>query len=444
MRASLHYLIAARRCEITELQQLLHSSALVRQLAVLVHVLQKERGLSNIVLASGGTQGLAALHQQHQACDSAISRLQALLERLDMAALHGGHGARLFNHLAYALQGLDALPGLRRCVNQLSLDADACTAAYMRLVAGLLAVVFETADSASQPGISRLLVAMFHCMQGKELAGQERATGAAAFAAGQCSAARQQHWLQLIDAQERCLQVFADCAPETVRTAWQASESQCPAQATLERLRRIACTAAAGSPLDTEQGPAWFDACSTRLDGLHAVEMQLADALEQRCHSLLHSAERALAQPESLLQAPAPEPADPVGAALPAFFRCPEPVHPRAQGSPLVQTGMGTGLAPQLEQSMLDLVQEQAQRLQAMHTELRRARDALTERKTLERAKSLLMTHRQLSESEAHKLLRQTAMNQNRRLLDVAEAVLAMAELLPAPASSAGLNPPKA
>lgn len=443
MRASLHYLIAARRCEITELQQLLHTSALVRQLALLVHVLQKERGLSNIVLASGGTQGLAELHKQHLACDSATSQLHTLLNQLDMAALHGGHGARLFNHLAYALQGLDALPGLRRCVGLLALDADACTAAYMRLVAGLLAVVFETADSASQPGISRLLVAMFHCMQGKELAGQERATGAAAFATGQCTATRQQHWLQLIDAQERCLQVFADCAPEAVRAAWQAAESQCPQQATLERLRRIACTATANSPLDADQGPAWFEACSARLDALHATEMQLADALEQRCHSLLHSAERALAQPESLLQAPA----DLASAELPAFFRHPEPGHPRAQVNPLGQAGIGTGttgLAPQLEQSMLNLVQEQAQRLQAMHTELRRARDALTERKTLERAKSLLMTHRQLSESEAHKLLRQTAMNQNRRLLEVAEAVLAMAELLPPPANSAGPNPPKA
>ena len=41
------------------------------------------------------------------------------------------------------------------------------------------------------------------------------------------------------------------------------------------------------------------------------------------------------------------------------------------------------------------------------------------------------MAHRQLSEHEAHKTLRQMAMNQNRRLVDVAQAVLAMAEILP-------------
>jgi AmiR/NasT family two-component response regulator len=42
------------------------------------------------------------------------------------------------------------------------------------------------------------------------------------------------------------------------------------------------------------------------------------------------------------------------------------------------------------------------------------------------------MAHRQMSEDEAYKALRQMAMNQNRRLLDVANNVLALAEVLPA------------
>ncbi|MEJ7686813.1 MAG: ANTAR domain-containing protein [Variovorax sp.] len=46
------------------------------------------------------------------------------------------------------------------------------------------------------------------------------------------------------------------------------------------------------------------------------------------------------------------------------------------------------------------------------------------------------MAHRGLGEEEAHKMLRQTAMNQNRRLVDVAESILAMAEYLPRGAAS--------
>ena len=66
-----------------------------------------------------------------------------------------------------------------------------------------------------------------------------------------------------------------------------------------------------------------------------------------------------------------------------------------------------------------------------MSDELDTVRASLNERKVVERAKGLLMAHRRLSEEEAHKMLRQTAMNQNRRLIDVAESVLAMAEYLP-------------
>jgi AmiR/NasT family two-component response regulator len=66
-----------------------------------------------------------------------------------------------------------------------------------------------------------------------------------------------------------------------------------------------------------------------------------------------------------------------------------------------------------------------------MSAELDTVRASLTERKLIERAKGLLMAHRQLSEVDAHKLMRQTAMNQNRRLSDVAQTVLAMAEMLP-------------
>ena len=41
------------------------------------------------------------------------------------------------------------------------------------------------------------------------------------------------------------------------------------------------------------------------------------------------------------------------------------------------------------------------------------------------------MARSDLSEEEAYKTLRQMAMNQKRRLVDIAEAVLAMADVLP-------------
>lgn len=65
-----------------------------------------------------------------------------------------------------------------------------------------------------------------------------------------------------------------------------------------------------------------------------------------------------------------------------------------------------------------------------MRTELAAAKAALAERKTVDRAKGLLMRAKGLSEDEAYALLRKTAMDQGRKLVDVAEALVTAAELL--------------
>ena len=57
-------------------------------------------------------------------------------------------------------------------------------------------------------------------------------------------------------------------------------------------------------------------------------------------------------------------------------------------------------------------------------------RSALAERKLIDRAKMILMKSRNLSEADAYALLRKTAMNQSRKLADVAQALITAADLL--------------
>ena len=78
-------------------------------------------------------------------------------------------------------------------------------------------------------------------------------------------------------------------------------------------------------------------------------------------------------------------------------------------------------------------------RLASMEMELEAAKRALHERKIIERAKGVLMSRMGLSEEAAFRALQKTAMDQNRRLLDVAEATLSLPDLAfarpPAPAA---------
>jgi hypothetical protein len=422
MRSGTAFLIAARQCEIHELQQLMRTSALVRRAGECVHALQKERGLSNLWLGAGDEVG-AALQAQADRTKASEAALLTALDGLDTSAGRIPNGARLYSRVAYVLQGLDALPQLRDDVLARRVTAEVSTAAFIKLIGALLAVVFEAADSATDPGVSRRLVALFHFLQGKELAGQERATGAAAFASGRLDLAVQQQWLDLVETQERCFAVFADFANDVADAVpqWRASEADARAGVVGE-LRGLALGAPAGGRLPIGRSRDWFDACTMRIDRMHEVESRLADELLTRCRERIAAAEADLEAGQALLS-------DTVAVPNGTFFDRPGSATASASAT-TVQIG------PHLERSVLDMVQEQSRRLQVMEDELVVARAALSERKVVERAKGLLMAHRRLSEAEAHKMLRQTAMNQSRRLVDVAESVLAMSDFLAPPPGS--------
>lgn len=65
-----------------------------------------------------------------------------------------------------------------------------------------------------------------------------------------------------------------------------------------------------------------------------------------------------------------------------------------------------------------------------LENELKEARDALEDRKVVDRAKAILMNARGMSEEEAYALLRRTAMNQKKRIGEIARSIVTAAELM--------------
>jgi hypothetical protein len=405
MKSGLVFLVAARQCEIAELEQLARTSELVGVIGRLIHALQRERGISNIFLASQGRQFAGPRHQQVGLCETLEQEARAQFDGMDTDVTRLRNGARLFSRIAVVLHALDGLGELRQGIANLAVTPRDATDAFVRLIAGLLAVVFEAADNATDPAISRALVAMFNFMQGKEFAGQERALGAAVFASGQVDAATQLHWRHLIESQENCFQVFTDfsqCAPST--GAYARAEATVPPE--LERLRGVGCSFNGSSSLHPTLSQIWYECSTRRIDAMKVAEDLLAVNLRRLCETRIAQARAELRDQQAILG---------------TLSRQASAVPPETP----------TRYGPNVERSILEMVQEQSLRLQAMSEELDTVRAALTERKLVERAKGLLMTRGRLSEQDAYKTLRQMAMNQKRRLADVAEAVLSMAEVLP-------------
>jgi response regulator NasT len=88
------------------------------------------------------------------------------------------------------------------------------------------------------------------------------------------------------------------------------------------------------------------------------------------------------------------------------------------------------GLRKDRVKPILDLAIRRFNAFARMQSELDEARTALADRKTIDRAKAILMQTRGLGEPEAYALLRSTAMNQNKRIVEVAEALITAHSLL--------------
>jgi len=87
------------------------------------------------------------------------------------------------------------------------------------------------------------------------------------------------------------------------------------------------------------------------------------------------------------------------------------------------------GLKKERIKSILDLCISRFNAFSRLQSELEQTKSALEERKVIDRAKGILMKAKQLSEEQAYALLRKTAMNENRKIADVAQSVITAAEL---------------
>lgn len=87
------------------------------------------------------------------------------------------------------------------------------------------------------------------------------------------------------------------------------------------------------------------------------------------------------------------------------------------------------GLNPARVKPILDVAMARFAEFQKLRSELDQAKMDLVDRKTIERAKGLLMKSRNIPEEQAHRLLQKLAMDQNQRLVDVARSILALAQV---------------
>lgn len=408
--ATLKFLLAARQSQLQGLEALTSTSVLVGHVSRLVHALQKERGYSTLFLSGPLALLPAELVALRGDAEGIETQARRFLLDLEPAALRCADKTRLLHCISHALHRLDGMPDLRWRVRERKLTAQNAGIRFTQVIACLLSLVFEAADSALDPDVTRALVALFNFMQGKESSGQERALGAMGYKTGYCDQASKAQLSSLAENQRRAFESFVRFADVQALRMWQNMQQSVES---VHRLRDILLKTSPDEPVDSGLAELWYEVCTACIDAMRGIEQHLTDTLALRCQECIARAREELGDHQLLLSRFADTAND---AAAATVFD----IQPRSIEAPLPD-----GLAHDMELSVLDMLQAQTLHLRRTGGELAQLRGSLDERRLVEQAKWLLVRQQGLSEQAAHDRLLRVAMDRGIALGELARQLLA-------------------
>ncbi len=410
---SRRFLLAAKQAEIDTLQQLAVNCRVVGLLREVIHQLQRERGSSNIFLCSQGKRFSELRDQVIRLTIAREEELRELLLSVYLEQTSRPGNMRLLSSITRALQNLDQLRALRDNIRGFKIAAVAATEAFNDIISSLLSVIFEAADIASDPAITRILVGLFNFLQGKEFSGQERAWGAIGFAAARFETEQLEQLEQLQRAQAHSFEIFTRFCTAEIQDSWHKLQND-EASTELGKLRRMIPGLTGGASIPDTLSEVWYDICTRRIDIMHTIEEALARQLEQLAGQRITQARKDLQGKQQRLEQLPPLSGNPLS---PQTINSLQPT-PEAREENTAMTG---------HLAFYDLLHEQAKYIERMTLELEEARRAIVDQKLIDRAKLILMQQFKLSEALAFRRLQKHAMDQNLRMVDVAERVIAAA-----------------
>ncbi len=417
------FIDAAKQAELTILEQLSGNCVLVAHVCDLIHELQKERGVSNIYIASRGIHFSLRRPLQIEQTQKTQDLLVNLLDELFVEKQYSQHSHRFLNKIALALQGIGSLSELRMRVEKHKMSALASTQAYCRLIDSLLEIIFEAADVSSDPSIMSELIALFNFIQGKEFAGQERAWGAIGFAETHFTKTLCHRLTQLQTAQNNSFAVFTDYAQLGDIKKWEELQTSEEYQE-LSQLREMIKKLEDGAPIASEISEVWYHVCTKRIDKIHLIEQTL-------CHNLLDKAKKLIKQAKVRLNEhrQMSEFYEKTGTPYTLLFDKSLPgligSESKADSIDYEKTLKPAQIDPlSSHNSLYELLKSQSQKIDQINEELAVARNQLAEQKLVNRAKLMVMQQLNLTEDQAHQRLRSTAMKKRIHIAEVAEHVL--------------------
>ncbi len=265
------HMLSAEHAEAGRAGQIADVVRLAPAVSGLIHELQRERGISSGFIASKAAGFAEDMGRQRVETDRALAAFRSAFDQ-PVLLPEGEVFRRPLDEAGRAVAEIEAV---RKGISALTTSAPDAIAYYTATIARLLAMTESVSSGTRSPEVIRATTAWNALLHGKELAGRERATGAAGFGAGAFSPEIHRSLLRLAAEQDADLATFRQLATPEEVAAFDASLGD-TVQADVDRMRVIAWNAPFGADVRAVPAKAWFAAATRRIDAMKTVEDRVA------------------------------------------------------------------------------------------------------------------------------------------------------------------------
>lgn len=266
---------------------LLDRVAVARAVDPLIEHLQKERGLTALMLASGGSDSRAVerLQEQRVITDQRLAAFQkqwaGLIETLPP------NGA-IVEHLDDVRSGLEALGTIRTAADATSLTIPEATGRYSAIIMSMIGLTPNILAMVDDGQLSRTLSGYYSLTMAAEWAGRERAAGAAIIRTGMTDFVAYAALSRLAGRQRALLETAGDLLGPDIQGRLQALSESDDAQAFVGQREKLVSSEFGYIGM---AGIEWFDLATARIDRFYALKNEVVAAMADQAEKSLDSAQ---------------------------------------------------------------------------------------------------------------------------------------------------------
>ncbi len=281
-------LISQEYAEVNTFKTAQKASKLSVNISLLVHEIQKERGLTAGFLGSKGGKFKTELLTQRKLTDQKKTQFINYIKKSKLQ-----NNTLLYKSITTVLSDLDTITQIRNLVSSQQIATKKALKKYTKINKDLLLVIVKISTLPSTPDISKQIISYLNFLMAKEKAGIERAVGTNILEKDYFEGDSREVFTDLISSQKSFLSAFDNYADKTSKEFYYKT-MQDPAIKKVDKIREsiIRANEIGGFKVDATY---WFDTISKKLALIKKTENYIIKNLHYSNNNVKNNVSLAIA-----------------------------------------------------------------------------------------------------------------------------------------------------